>query len=103
MGASGSSEIQVSFNRPSLFYFAGEQIAGTISFQNNQDKLSLDCIFLECVGELGFTTQEVRHHHDNNGRARTEHYTKYHHIPFMNFRVPVAQPQYGQVKIRIKN
>ncbi len=100
MGASGSSEIQVTFNRPSLFYFTGEQIAGNISFQNTQDKLTLDSIFLECVGELGYSTQETRHFKDRDGHARTEHYTKYHQIPFMNLRIPVAQPQYGQV---IKN
>jgi hypothetical protein len=99
MGAGGSSEIQVSFSRPSLFYFAGEQIAGTISFQNAQEKLTLDRIFLECVGELGYTTQEVRHYHDKEGHPKTEHYTKHHQIPFMNVRIPVAQPQYGQVNI----
>ncbi|UJR30428.1 hypothetical protein I4U23_017962 [Adineta vaga] len=101
MGASGSSEIQVTFDRPSLFFIAGEQIAGNISFQNTQDKLVLDSIFLECTGELGYTTRETRHFKDNQGRAQTEHYTKRHHIPFIQVRVPVAQPQYGQREITL--
>ncbi|CAF5224242.1 unnamed protein product, partial [Rotaria magnacalcarata] len=89
MGANGSSEIQVSFNRPNLFYFAGEQIAGNISFQNIEDKLQLDAIFLECIGELGYSTQEVRHCRNANGIQRTEHYTKYHQVPFLKFRVSI--------------
>ncbi|CAF3483926.1 unnamed protein product [Rotaria sp. Silwood1] len=101
MGANGSSEIQLTFNRPNLFYFAGEQISGNISFQNTQDKLMLDAVFLECVGELGYTTREHRHYHDKDGQKRTEYYTKYHQIPFLNFRIAVAQPQYGQREITL--
>ncbi|CAF3337637.1 unnamed protein product [Rotaria socialis] len=99
MGANGSSEIQVSFNRPNLFYFAGEQIAGNISFQNTENKLELDAIFLECVGELGYSTQEVRHRRDANGNQQTEHYTKYHQVPFLKSRVSIVQPEYGQREI----
>jgi hypothetical protein len=102
MGASGSTELQVNFNRPSLFYFAGEQISGNIIFQNTQDKLTLDAIVLECIGEVGYTTQESRQHYDHNGNTRTETYTQNHVIPFMNIRIPVAQPQYGQVNIEVK-
>ena len=99
MGASESTEIQVSFNRPNLFYYAGEQISGTISFQNTNDKLTLDGIFLEFIGELGYTTRETRCRRDNNGRSHTEHYTEYHRIPFITSRIPVVQPQHGQVNI----
>ncbi|CAF0790952.1 unnamed protein product [Rotaria sordida] len=99
MGANGSSAIQVNFNHPNLFYFAGEQISGNIAFQNTEEKLILDAIFLECVGELGYTTLEHRHYHDKDGHHRTEQYTKYHQIPFLNFRIAIAQPQYGQREI----
>jgi hypothetical protein len=99
MGASESTEIQVSFNRPNLFYYAGEQISGNIAFQNTHDKLTLDQIFLEFIGELGYTTRETRCRYDNNGRPRTEHYTEYHRIPFITNRISVVQPQYGQVNI----
>jgi hypothetical protein len=97
MGASESTELKVNFNRANLFYFAGEQISGNIAFQSTHDKLALDAVFLECVGELGFTTQEQRYYTDKDGHRRIEHYTKHHQIPFMNIRIPVAQPQYGQV------
>lgn len=99
MGASESTVIQVSFNRPNLFYHAGEQISGTISFQNTREKLTLDQIFLEFIGELGYTTRETRHRTDANGRSSTEHYTAYHQVPFMTMRIPILQPQYGQVDL----
>lgn len=102
MGITGSSGLQVNFNRPNLFYFAGEQVTGNISFQSTQDKLEVDAIFLECIGEMGYTSQETRQNIDNNGNSRTENYTENHVIPFMVIRIPVAQPQYGQVKISIK-
>ncbi len=99
MGASESAEIHVSFNRPNLFYFAGEQITGNISFQNTHEKLTLDEIFLEFIGEIGYTTRETRHRKDSNGHATTENYTEYHRIPFINFRLSVVRPENGQVKI----
>jgi len=99
MGASESAEIHVSFNRPNLFYFAGEQITGNISFKNKHEKLTLDEIFLEFIGEIGYTTREIRHRQDSNGRSTTENYTEYHRIPFMTHRIPVVRPQHGQVNI----
>ncbi len=103
MGASGSSELQVDFSRPSLFYFAGERITGNLSFQNTQDKLALDAIFLEFIGEMGYTTIETRQYPDTSGNTRTENYTQNHAIPFMSVRIPVAQPLYGQVKLQIND
>jgi hypothetical protein len=99
MGANESTEIQVNFNRPSLFYFAGDKIRGNISFQNTDDRLILDEIFLEFVGELGFATQETGHSSDNPGNSQPEHYTEYHSMPFINLRLSIVQPQNGQVKI----
>jgi hypothetical protein len=103
MGVSGSTELQINFSCPSLFYFTDEAITGYISFQNTQDKLTLDAIFLEFIGEMEYVTQESRQYYDSNNTAKTENYSKNHVIPFINIRVPVAQPQYGQVKIEIKN
>jgi hypothetical protein len=103
MGASESAEIQVTFNHLNLFYYAGEQITGTISFHNTHEKLKLDEVFLEFIGELAYTTQEIKHCNDTDDRVRTEHYTEYHRIPFMSARIPVVQPQNGQVKIYLIN
>jgi hypothetical protein len=99
MGAQESTAVQVNFNRSSLFYFAGEQITGNILFQNTHDRLALDEIFLEFIGELGYATQETRNDHDSFGNSRPEHYTEYHRIPFINFRLSVVRPENGQVKI----
>lgn len=99
MGANESSSIQVEFGRANLFYFGGESITGTISFQNSQSKVTLDGIFLEFVGEIGFTSRETRHRRETNGHVKTEHYTQTHQIPFVTHRFPVVQPQYGQNEI----
>jgi len=101
MGAHESTQLQMDFNHPSLSYFAGEQIAGNISFQNTQDKLTLDEIFVEFVGELGYTTRESRIERDSNNVARTEYYTKYHQLPFMNVRIPIVQPKNGQRDVNL--
>jgi hypothetical protein len=99
MGTGASSEIEVTFNRASLFYFTGEQIAGNISFQNTQDKLTLHSIFLECVGEIVHQGEGLPDLKYRNGHAWAEHNTNCHRTPFMNIRIPIAQPQYGEVKI----
>ncbi len=97
MGANGSTALQVKFSRPSLMFFAGEQVSGNITFQNTQEKITLDGIFLEYVGEMGYTTQETRYIIDKNGHRRPENYVENHSTPFVTIRIPVAQPQYGQV------
>jgi hypothetical protein len=97
MGASESAEIKVNFDRTDLFYYGGENISGTITFENLHDKLTIDQIFLEFTGELGYSSREARRKIDSNGRSRTEYYTEHHQTPFMTHRFPVVQPQYGQV------
>ncbi|CAF1572645.1 unnamed protein product [Rotaria magnacalcarata] len=99
MGANESAEIQVNFNHPNSFYSAGEQITGNISFQSTHEKLTLDGLFLEFIGELGFTTRETKQQSDSNGRTRAEPFTEYHRIAFMTVCFPVVQPQYGQHEI----
>ena len=66
MSVGESTEIQINFNCPSLFYFTGEPITGYISFQNAQDKLTLNTIFLEFISEMGYVTQESRQYYDSN-------------------------------------
>ena len=103
MGASESTEIQVDFNRSSLFYFTGEQVTGIISFKNTHERLVLDNIFLEFIGELGYATQETRQYYENFANSQPERYTEQHRIPFMNIRLSVVQPPSGQVNIEILN
>ncbi|CAF4433313.1 unnamed protein product, partial [Rotaria sp. Silwood2] len=96
MGSSESIAIQMNFNRSSCFYFAGEQISGNISFQNDRDRLKLEEIFVERVGELAYRTQDTRSSTDSNGNLTTEYYTDYHHIPLLTIRVPLVRPSDGQ-------
>ena len=97
MGAGNSTELRITFNRPNLFYYAGEEVSGTVVFQNTQDKVTLDKVLVEFTGELGYTTQETRQVSDNNGDSRSETYTEHHTVTFVNMHILVAQPQYGQV------
>lgn len=98
MGAGGSTTLQVDFDHPNLLYIAGEPIKGNVSFQNSQDKLTVDGIFLEFIGELGYTAEEIRQNLDNNGNPQKQNRTENHVVPFINIRIPVIEPQYGQVK-----
>ncbi|CAF1232957.1 unnamed protein product [Didymodactylos carnosus] len=115
MGNSESNSVNVTFDRPTLFYFAGEVVSGTIHFQNVTERLKIDEIYLTTTGEIGYTTQEKRvfyrdgwdsqqpgqqhHNYQNRGNARTETYTEYHRIPFFQFRLPVMRPTNGQTEI----
>lgn len=97
MGAGNSTELRITFDRPNLFYYAGEPVSGTVIFQNTQDKVTIDKVLVEFTGELGYTTQESRQVLENNGGSRSESYTEHHTVTFINIHIPVAQPQYGQV------
>jgi hypothetical protein len=100
MGASQSTHIQVKFSRPSNFYFPGEAVSGNIFFRNENDTLKLKEIFVELVGELGYTTQGTCSHYDYNGSLIAEQdVTVYHRIPFLTVRTPLAQVNDGTVRI----
>ena len=101
MGANGSSRIEVNFNRPDLFYFGGDRVSGDVSFHNSQEKITVNAVLMEFIGEMGFTTEESRRTFNNDGTSQTKKYTEPHAIPFITIRFPVAQPQYGQVKLSI--
>jgi hypothetical protein len=99
MGSNESATIRVTFNRPNSSYFAGEQIEGNISYQNTHHRLVLDEIFLEFIGELGYTTEEKRNNNEDSSNLHPAPYTIYHRILFENIRLSVANPSNGQVKI----
>ena len=98
MGANGSSEIRVNFNNPSLVYYGGDQVSGTVEFQNNQDKLRIDYVFLDFTGELGYVSREPRQTTQGRQASRAgETEVRNHQISFLTNRYPVVWPQHGQV------
>jgi hypothetical protein len=103
MGANESSAIQVAFNRPNSFYFAGEQISGNISYQNTHERLVVDEVFLEFVGELGYASNDTRYHTENRDSSLPEPYTVYQRVQFVNVHLPLIQPPNEQVKIKTMN
>jgi hypothetical protein len=92
MGIGKSITVNVHFNRPSSFYYAGEQITGIISLYNNRKKLTLNNIFLEFIGECGYTTKDTY-------QSQKENCTMYHRVPFIKNRYPVVNTRDSQVKI----
>lgn len=99
MGAGNSTELRINFDRPNLFYFAGDQVSGNVVFQNTQEKVTIDQILVEFTGELGYTTQESREVTDKDNNTRSERFTENHTVTFIKIVIPIAQPQYGQVRI----
>ena len=99
MGAGNSTELRINFDRPNLFYYGGDQVSGTVIFQNTQDKVTVDTVMVEFTGELGYTTQETRQVTDGDNNTRSESYTENHTVTFIKIAIPVAKPQYGQVRI----
>ena len=99
MGASESVTVRVSFNRSNGFYFGGEKLTGTVSFQNIQSKVTVEEILLELIGEFGYTTRETRWGRDTKGRSHREHYTEYHHVPFLTIPVSVFRSTKEQVRL----
>ncbi|CAF1292711.1 unnamed protein product [Rotaria magnacalcarata] len=99
MGAHESALIQMNFNRSTESYFPGEHVSGEIVFQNKHDRLKVEEIFIEIVGELAYKTTESRSSTDLNGNSSTEYYNDYHHIPFFTNRLPLARPDGLQDKI----
>ena len=98
MGAGESMTVRVSFNRSNKFYFGGEKITGTISFQNIQNKVTVEEILLELIGEFGYTTRETRWRRNIKGQSHKEHYTEYHHVPFLKIPVLVFRSTKEQVR-----
>lgn len=97
MGIGGSTEVVVNFNSPTLFYYGGDRVSGTIEVQNTYDKIRIGQLFLELTGELGYVSREVREVADGNQRSRSEQETRQNQVVFLNHHVPVIQAPNGQV------
>ncbi|CAF3405652.1 unnamed protein product [Rotaria sp. Silwood2] len=102
MGANESATVKVNFNRSNAFYFGGEKITGNISFQNVQNKVTVEEILLELIGELGYTTQETRWRRNMKGGSHKEHYTEYHHETFLKIPVSVVRSAHGKKKLTLR-
>ncbi len=98
MGISKSRALHVSFSRSSLCYTAGEKITGLISFHNTRKKFILNGVFLELIGELGYTTQKTDYIYDGLDSSHLEYRTVYHQISFLTIRHPIIYPKDNEVK-----
>ncbi|CAF3642740.1 unnamed protein product [Rotaria socialis] len=102
MGASESAVINVNFNRSNAFYYAGEKLTGNVSFQNIQNKLKIEEILLELIGELGYPTQQIRWRRDTKGRSHKEPYTDCHRVTFLKVPVSIVRSVHRQKKLTLR-
>jgi len=96
MGASGSAGLKINFNRPNLFYFAGETVQGDVILENSEEKLAVDAIYLECIGDASIRVTKTRIV-TQNGSTGIRTYTATVTKTIMNIRRSLVQPQNGQV------
>lgn len=101
MGAQESIGIRVNFDRSNSFYFAGEKITGNIIAQNILENVQFEEMYLEFVGELGYSTEETRQRVAENKTTETERYTEHHVIQFVKIPISVAPPCNSKVKYYI--
>ncbi|CAF1102423.1 unnamed protein product [Adineta steineri] len=92
MGVGKSVDLQVNFNRSDRFYFTGEQVSGNISIDNTYEKLKCNEIFIELIGELGYTEHETRTNKDSN----TDYHESCCYIPFLTKCLPLTQSNHEQ-------
>jgi hypothetical protein len=97
MGAQGSIGIRVNFDRSNSAYLAGEQIKGNISAQNVFENAQLEEIYLEFIGEIGYSTEETRQNSTANQTTQTEHYIEYHVAQFVKIPISVVPPHNSEV------
>jgi hypothetical protein len=102
MGANESANVKVNFHRSNCFYFGDEKISGTVSFQNLKPTLTPEEIFLELIGEIGYTAKETPWHHDTSGRLRQVSRIEHHHVHFLSQRVSVGGSNHEQVCTNLK-
>ena len=98
MGINKSTIVNINFDHPSLFYYAGEKVSGTILFHTNHKKLISNNVFLEFIGELGYTTNEMDYIGDGMGHSQIEHHTICHRVQFINHRYPIISSKNDEVK-----
>jgi len=78
MGSGNSVCVNINLDRPNPFYFAGENVSGSVHVNIKEGKIKVDEIFILLKGETGYTTQRTVH--ESNGSSHTV--TDYHTISF---------------------
>ena len=95
MGCGFSNGIVIKLERSSPLYYGDECVSGTVQWTVIEGKLEVHEIYIQLVGEIGYTTTRTV----SNGRGQTTTHTEYHHIPFYTLKVVFAQLSVGQEQI----
>ena len=101
MGAQESIGVRVNFDRPNSVYFAGEQIRGNIVAQNILENVQFEEVYLEFIGELGYSTEETRQQVAESKTTQTERYIEHHVVQFVKIPISVVPPNNSEVKFCI--
>ena len=103
MGIGKSNAVNITLSRSSSFYYAGEKVTGYVSFHNKHKNFKINNVFLEFIGEFGYTTKHKYHIQDSIGHSQPEHRTVYHQLPFIRIRCPLIDRERNEVNIYIES
>ena len=99
MGMGKSTAVNVSFNHPNSFYYAGERVAGLVSLRTAHKRLTMKDVFVEFIGEVGYETEPTDNSAASNGHIQTSKHTVYYQISFIDTRYPLIHEKNDEVKI----
>ena len=99
MGASESASIRLSFNRSNSFYYAGEMINGSISAAHISNKIDVQDVRVEFIGELTHPESATRWIENDHGRAHKEQYIEPNRVVFWSAEIPVMRSSQGKVSL----
>ncbi|CAF1442594.1 unnamed protein product [Rotaria sordida] len=102
MGIGKSTIDNIEFNYFDGFYYAGENVTGTISFHNPEKKLTLTNVSLGFIGEIGYTGYKIHHSRDSMGNIYTENRVGQYQIPFIHTRIQFTHSKDNENKITLK-
>ncbi|CAF3729409.1 unnamed protein product [Rotaria sp. Silwood1] len=103
MGIGKSTIDNVTFNHSDAFYYAGENVTGTISFHNAEKKLTLTNVSLGFIGEIGYTGHKTHQSCDSMGNVHTENRVGEHQLPFIHTHIQFTHSKDNENKITLEH
>lgn len=89
MGSGNSVCVNINLDRSNPFYFAGENVSGSVQINIKEAGVKVDEIYLLLKGETGYTT--TRTVHESNGSSHTV--TDYHTVSFFKAKTVFDNPK----------
>ncbi|CAF1537060.1 unnamed protein product, partial [Didymodactylos carnosus] len=95
MGNNNSSRVVLTFDRLNSNFLAGELVSGSVQFEMLEQFDKVHAVYLEIVGEAGYTTEE-RRTITVDAKQKVEIYAKNHNVLFLKTRITVKRREAGE-------